>query len=187
MNTKTNKTRELTLAAILTALSIVITFSPVKLVLPFFTLTLGVHVPTLIAMFISPWVAIMTVIGSCVGFLVAIPAPNNVLVMLRAALHLLFVLVGMKMINKDINIFIVLLATSVLHALAEGILVYFLTPIIIPNNETALLTAGWIAFAGTFVHHYLDTIITVPILLALVRAKIIIKPYFLKKRENAAV
>lgn len=48
-----NKTRELVLAAILTALAILITYSPVKLNTGFFTLTLGAHVPTMLAMFIS--------------------------------------------------------------------------------------------------------------------------------------
>lgn len=176
-----NKTRELVLAAILTALAILITYSPVKLNTGFFTLTLGAHVPTMLAMFISPWVAVMSVIGSCIGFFMAIPTPNNLLVMIRAALHLLFVFAGMKMISKNMNIFLVIVVTSLVHSLAEGIAVYLLTPVIIPDNDTVSLMAGWIALAGTFVHHYIDAAITTPILFALVRAKLIAKPGFMKK------
>lgn len=178
-----NKTRELVLAAILTALSIIITYSPVKLELPFFTLTLGAHVPTMLAMFVSPWVAAMSVIGSCLGFFMAIPAPNNLLVMIRAALHLIFVFAGMKMLSKNMNIFLTIVVTSLLHALAEGVAVYLLTPVIIPNSDTTALWAGWIAAAGTFLHHYIDTAITAPILFALVRAKLIAKPGFMKKSK----
>lgn len=173
-------TRELVLAAVLTALSIVITYSPVKLNLAFFTLTPGAHVPTMLAMFISPYAAIMTIIGSCIGFLTAIPAPNNLLVMIRAALHIIFAVVGMKMISKKANIFLVIVVTSLLHALAEGVAVYLLTPLIIPGSDTASLTAGWIALVGTFVHHYIDSAICAPILMALSRAKLVKKPYFMK-------
>lgn len=183
MNTKT---REIVLAAVLTALAIIITYSPVKLNTGFFTLTLGAHVPTFLAMFISPWVAVMSVVGSCIGFFLAIPAPNNLLVVIRAALHIIFVVVGMKMIDKKMNIFLVIIVTSLLHSIAEGIAVYALTPVIIPDNSTASLSAGWIALVGTFVHHYIDAAITAPILLALARAKMVSKPYFIKK-DKAAV
>lgn len=166
-----NKTKKLTLASILTALSVLITYSPLKLVLPFFTLTLGAHVPTMLAMFVSPWVTVMTVIGSCVGFFFTIPAPNSVIVVTRAATHIIFALVGMKMLEKNCNIFLVIFVTAILHALAEGIAVYILTPIILPN-ETAALTAGGIAILGTLLHHVIDAAITAPILLALTKAKI---------------
>ncbi len=179
-----NKTRELVLAAILTALAIIITYSPVKLNLPFFTLTLGAHVPTFLAMFVSPWVAVMSVIGSCIGFFLAIPAPNNLLVVVRAALHIIFVLAGMKMLDKKMNIFLVIILTSVLHSVAEGVAVYALTPVIIPNSETTSLWAGWIALAGTFVHHYIDTAIAAPILYALAKAKMVARPEFMKSKQG---
>ncbi|MBQ7975895.1 MAG: hypothetical protein IJ300_09455 [Clostridia bacterium] len=168
------KTREMVLAAILTALSILITYSPVKLQLPFFTLTVGSHTPTLLAMLISPWVVVMTVIGSCIGFFMTIPAPNSIIVVLRAATHLIFALAGCKMIkDKKLNIYLIILITGVLHALAEGIVVFGLTPIILPGE--AAIPAAVIAISGTFVHHLLDCAITAPIAIALGRAKIIPK------------
>lgn len=171
------KTKELALASILTALSILITYSPLKLVLPFFTLTLGAHVPTMLAMFVGPWVTVMTVIGSCLGFFLTIPAPNSVIVVARAATHLIFALVGIKLIKKNYNIILVIVITAILHSLAEGIVVYILTPIIL-DSATAALTAGGIAALGTVIHHIIDTAITAPILFALTKAKIIKRRYF---------
>ncbi|MBR5808679.1 MAG: ECF transporter S component [Clostridia bacterium] len=168
------KTREMVLAAILTALSILITYSPVKLVLPFFTLTVGSHTPTILAMLISPWVAVMTVIGSCIGFAMTIPAPNSIIVVMRAATHLLFALVGCKMIkDKKLNIYLIILITGVLHALSEGIVVFALTPLIVPGQLAT--SAALIALSGTFVHHLMDCAITAPIAVALVRARVIPK------------
>lgn len=167
------KTKELALAAILTALSILITYSPLKLVTPFFTLTLGSHVPTLLSMFLSPWVIVMTVIGSCIGFFLTIPAPNSIIVVVRAATHLIFALAGYKMLKKGtVNVFIVIAVTALLHALAEGIVVYILTPIILTDGTIAL-TAAAIAFIGTILHHLIDCAITAPIAAALKKAKII--------------
>ncbi len=170
------KTKELALAAILTALSLLITYSPLKLVLPFFTLTLGAHVPTMLAVFVGPWVTVMTVIGSCLGFFLTIPAPNSIIVVARAATHIIFAFAGMEMLKKKYNIILVIVVTAILHALAEGIVVYLLTPIIL-DNSTAALTAGGIAALGTIIHHAIDTAITAPILFSLTKAKIIKRRY----------
>lgn len=167
------KTKELVLAAILTAISILITYSPVKLVLPFFTLTIGAHVPTLLAMFISPWVLIMTVIGSCLGFFMTIPAPNSIIVVTRAATHIFFALAGYSIIKKNMMpLILMVLITAIIHALTEGLSVYILTPLVL-TAETAKSTASLIALSGTFVHHLLDSAICIPILIALKKAKII--------------
>ena len=171
-----NKTRELALASILTALSVLITYSPLKLILPFFTLTLGAHVPTMLAMFAGPWVTVMTVIGSCVGFFLTIPAPNSIIVVARAATHLIFALAGISMLKKNYNILLIIVVTAILHSLAEGIVVYILTPIIL-DNATAALTAGGIAVLGTILHHAIDSAITAPILIALTKAKIVKRRY----------
>ena len=167
------RTKEMVMAAILTALSIIITYSPVKLVLPFFTLTVGAHIPTLIAMFISPWVTAMTVIGSCIGFLMTIPAPSSIIVVTRAATHIFFAIAGYNMIKKNsLPLVVVVLIIAVIHAIFEGVSVYILTPLIVTGDTTATAAAG-IALAGTFVHHLLDSAICVPILIALKKAKII--------------
>ncbi len=169
------KTKEMVLAAILTAFSILITYSPAKLVLPAFTLTLASHVATLLAMLISPWVTVMTIVGSCLGFFMTIPAPNSIIVIARAASHIIFALVGIKLISAGkLNIIFIVLITGVLHAIAEGIAVLALTPIILPGE--AAIAAAIIAVSGTFLHHLIDCAICAPIALALGRAKIIHLP-----------
>lgn len=167
------KTKELVLAAILTALSIIITYSPVKLVLPFFTLTIGAHVPTMLAAFISPWVVIMTVIGSCLGFFMTIPAPNSIIVIARAATHIFFALAGYNMIKKGkLHILLIVLITAIIHSLSEGVIVYILTPLVL-TGDTLAGTAAVIAIAGTFLHHLIDSAICIPVLIALKKAKVI--------------
>ena len=179
------KTREMVMAAILTALAILITYSPVKLDLLFFTLTVGAHVPTLLAMFISPWVTLMTVIGSCIGFFMVIPAPNSIIVVTRAATHLIFAFAGLKMIKDGkLNAIVVILITALLHSALEGIAVYTMTPVILPDQQTAALSAAGIAFAGTFVHHLIDCAICAPIISALDRAKIVHLPQKFKIRSK---
>lgn len=182
------KTKELSLAALLTALSILITYSPLKLYLPFFTLTPGAHVPTMLAMFTEPWVIIMTVIGSCIGFFMTIPAPNSIIVVLRAATHLVFAMWGAREIKKGkMNMFLIILITGLLHSLTEGLVVYFLTPIVLPDNDTLAITAAMVAFFGTFTHHIIDSAITAPILAALGRSKVIHIPqnFKLRRKNNA--
>lgn len=168
-----NKTRNIVLAALLTALSVAITMSPLKMVIGPFSLTPGSHVPTMIAMFINPFVAVLTVIGSTLGFLF-FGVPGNFVVALRAASHIIFAMLGIHMLQKrKSNIFAVIVITSLLHAGAEALIVYFLTPILLPANQTAISTLTWIAFGGTLVHHYLDSLITAPVLGALQRAKLV--------------
>lgn len=169
---KTIKTQDLVLAALLTALSMLITFSPFKIPLPQpFSVTLGSHVPTMLAIFINPIVAAFTVLGSCIGFWFS---TGNVIIVIRAGLHLLFALGGWYMIKKmNLNIFVVIAVTSLLHAGAEAIIVYALTPIIFTNNSVAIGALTWTAFIGTLFHHFVDTAITVPVLYALVRAHLV--------------
>ena len=171
------KTRDIVLAALLTALSLIITFSPFKVVIGPFSMTLGSHVPTMVAMFINPVVVLFTVIGSCVGFLMAIP--GNFIVPLRAATHIIFALIGWYLINHKViknsiaNIVFVAVLTGILHAVAEGIIVGVLTPIMLPNNDKALSTLVWTTIIGTIVHHAVDACVTIPVVVALLKAKLV--------------
>lgn len=171
-NQKHIKTVDVVLAALLTALSVLITFSPFKLPMPQpFSVTLGSHVPTMLALFINPFVAVLTVIGSCFGFWAS---TGNIIIVLRAAMHLLFSLVGWYMISKKgWNIFLAIIVTSLLHAGAEAVIVYFLTPLIFSDKAAAVNSLTIMAFVGTLFHHFVDCAITAPILYALTRAHLI--------------
>ncbi|MCX7714439.1 MAG: ECF transporter S component [Clostridia bacterium] len=167
-----NKTKNTISAALLTALSMLIAFSPVKLpVPPPFSVTLASHVPTMLAVFINPWVALFSVVGSCLGFWLL---TSNIIIVIRAASHILFALAGAYMLKKGkVNIFAVIVATSLIHAAAEGLIVYILTPLVFPDKGAAALALGYTAAIGTLFHHYVDCAITAPILYALSRAKLI--------------
>ncbi len=184
MNKTLQRTKELVFAAILTALSMIIAQFP-KINLLVVTATPASHVPTLLAMFISPWVAVMSVVGSVIGFLINPTTAGNFLVPIRAALHIVFALVGMKMIEKKMNIFLVIITTAILHALSEGLAAYALTSVLVANYEGTLLAAAWSAASVTFIHHFVDCIITAPILFALSKAKFIKKPYFMTKKQKS--
>ena len=74
--------------------------------------------------------------------------------------------------NRFVGVLVGALITAVIHAIFEGISVYILTPMVL-TSETAIGSAAFIALSGTFVHHLLDSIITIPILIALKKAKVI--------------
>lgn len=164
------QTKDVVLGALLTALSLIITFSPFKLPVPApFSVTLGSHVPTMIALFINPAVTLFTVIGSCIGFIMATPDP--IIIPARAAMHIIFALVGRAIINHKVlkndiaNLIFVIVLTSVIHAGSEAIVVYILTPVFAPAKMNDTLV--WFTFIGTVFHHYVDTLITVPVAIAL--------------------
>jgi hypothetical protein len=90
---------KLTAAALLTAIGIIIPmFSPLKIVMPPASFTLASHVAIFLAMFISPGVAAGVAVGTTLGFLLN-PVFGPVIV-LRAASHLVFVLVGSLYLKK---------------------------------------------------------------------------------------
>lgn len=166
------KTQDIVLAALLTALSILITFSPFKLPIPQpFSVTLGSHVPTMIAIFINPVVAAFTVLGSCIGFWVS---TGNPIIVARAGLHIIFALIGWYMIKrKNMNIFLAIVVTSLLHAGAEAVIVYVLTPFIFTEKAAAVNALTITAFVGTMFHHFVDTAVTAPVLYALTKARLV--------------
>ena len=98
-----NRIKEMVYAGLLTALAILIPiqFGFLKIfVPPAFTATIAAHVPMMLAMLISPFVAVVVGIGSTLGFLMSgMPAP----VVARAATHIVVGYIGAKMIMKSSN------------------------------------------------------------------------------------
>lgn len=172
------KTRELVITALLIAFGIVIPtacgFLRVTLP-PAFTATLLAHVPIFIAMFISPWSAVFTAIGTTIGFQFAGCDP---VVVARAGSHIVFAIVGAFMIKKNMNLVLTGIVATVLHAIFEALTVY------------VFLSLGWtssgdgvsfvsIAFyttgIGTIIHSSIDYIIAVAVAIPLVKARAIPK------------
>lgn len=163
-------TKILVLGALLTALSFIIPLTFPKLPLPQpFSVTLASHVPTLLAMLINPVVAVFTVIGSTAAFFMSL----GPIVSLRAASHIIFVIVGIILLKKDVNLYLTLAICAIFHALGEVAAVYFFT------SSAELAAKGgmgflWgVVFGITIFHHAVDCVITVPIHKALKKTKLV--------------
>lgn len=166
------KTKELTLTALLTALAIIIPMiMPVKVVMPPFTATLASHTPLILAMFLSPLAAILTAIGSAIGFFFTF----SPIVAARAATHVFFTLAGAYMIRKKWNPVLMVVITLVLHSISDMATVYIAAKFMgmtgLLNNNTMGLVQLWLGL-GTAVHHLVDFLIAYLIMIPLCKAKI---------------
>jgi niacin transporter len=132
---------------------------------PAFTATLAAHVPVFIAMFISPGSAIFTAIGTAIGFLVA---GLDMVVVIRAASHIIFALVGAYMFKKRIGIVTIGTVTALLHAAFEALTVYvFLALGWTTSGDSFVKVAFYTTGLGTILHHAIDYIIAVVLIKAL--------------------
>ena len=170
MNKNKFSVKDISIAALLTALALAIPlFMPIKLVLePIFSATFAAHVPGILSMFVGPFAVIGTAVGSALGFLQLGPW-----VSLRAFSHIIFGLLGYKMIDKKWNVFLVILFTGLLHAGAEMIVGLISIPfIVMPAGgllKYIIITVG----CGTFLHHCIDFAISIVILFALKSARLL--------------
>lgn len=92
------KLYRLVIAALLCAVGILIPmFSPIKITIDPASFTLASHVAIFLAMFVSPGVAAAVSIGTTLGFFLA---GFPITVVMRAASHIVFALVGARYIQK---------------------------------------------------------------------------------------
>lgn len=171
-------TRELVITALLIAFGIVIPTACgfLRVVLPpAFTATLLSHVPVFIAMFISPWSALFTAIGTTLGFGLSGLDP---VVVARAGSHIVFAMIGAFMIKNNVNLVITGIAVTLIHAVCEALTVYLFLAIGWTDAKNGLSFVN-IAFyttgIGTVLHSAIDYIIAVAIALPLSKAKAIPK------------
>ncbi len=182
------KTKELTLTALLTALAIIIPMvMPVKVVMPPFTATLASHVPLILAMFLSPMAAVLTAIGSAIGFFFTF----SPIVAARAATHVFFTLAGAYLLRKKAHPALVVIVTLVLHSITDMATVYvaaeFMGMKTLLNSHAMGYVQIWLGL-GTAVHHLVDFFIAYLVMIPLCKAKII-NPNLLwggKKRETVS-
>lgn len=170
MNKSKISVKDISIAALLTALALAIPlFMPFKLVLePIFSATFAAHVPGILSMFVGPFAVVGTAVGSALGFLQLGPW-----VSLRAFSHIIFGLLGYKMLKKNLNVLLVLVLTGLLHAAAEMIVGVISIPFIVTPAggllKYIIITVG----CGTFIHHCIDFVISLVILYALKSARLI--------------
>ena len=181
LNSKNQYVKNIVIAGILTAFSLIIPLFPFKLPFPQpFSVTFAAHVPTLVAMFFSPWVAVCTVIGSTVGFFISL----GPIVAIRAASHIIFALTGAYMLKKKANTYLVFALCAVLHGLGEAVSVYLFGPLCGFADSTSLTYLFETVFGITIFHHAVDCVISVVLLVALEKAKFLKNTGVLPKKAQ---
>ena len=164
MKTKFN-VYQMTITALLCAIGIIIPlFSPLKIILEPASFTLASHVPIFIAMFISPVTAVIVALGTTMGFFFG---GFPLVVVLRAATHLVFSFCGALVLKKKVHIleftgqaFIFSFLIGVLHAIGEMLVVM---PFYFGNSMSqAYYAKGFIVSivllvgVGTIIHSMVD-------------------------------
>lgn len=156
---RNNQINKMMISAMLCAIGIIIPmFSPIKIIIEPASFTLASHVAIIIAMFISPGVAITVCAGTTLGFFLG---GFPVTVVLRAASQIVFCFVGAMLIQKDHEWldnpkkFISLVAIcSLIHAIGEVLIVL---PFYMNGDTSALFYSLFILVGvGTFVHSCVD-------------------------------
>ena len=166
------KTRDMVITALLIAIGIIIPiyFGFLRVILPpAFTATLLAHVP----IFISPWSAIFTAIGTTIGFAASGLDP---VVTARAGSHIVFALVGAIMIKRNCSLISVGIVTAILHALFEALTVYLFLAMgwtSAKDGATFFSIAFYTTGIGTILHDIIDYIVACLVGCALVRAKML--------------
>ncbi len=164
MNTK-NSVQTMTIAALLSAIAILIPMFAPKFILEPASFTLASHVPIFIAMFISPYIAVTVAIISAIGFLLAGIFP--IVVVLRALSHIVFAVVGSILLKKNKNFlnttggFVTFgLLMALIHAVCEVTVVTFFYW---GNNMTSgyydkgyLFSVILLVGVGTIIHSMID-------------------------------
>ncbi|MDI9485070.1 MAG: ECF transporter S component [Bacillota bacterium] len=146
--------KDLLYGALLTALALLIPLAFqgwLQIAIPPFSATLASHLPSMLAMTISPWVAVLVGLGSSLGFLVTL----GPIIALRAFIHAIFGAVGAKAYRKGLTLWQVLLITLPIHALGEA-------AVVMPFGFSlyqALIVVG----LGTALHHAADSAITLAV------------------------
>jgi len=171
-----SRLKNLTVSAMLVALSFILPYFVPPIVLPLWTMTLTAHVPVFISVFISPLTAVMTTLGTTLAFFLKFPA--NFEVTLRAASHIVFVLLALALLKAGFGKKSLLqtagfaVVISVVHALTEMLVigVYLYLGIIVNSNAMSYLFVA--VGLGSFVHSLIDFAIAFTVYKTLQKARL---------------
>lgn len=166
---KNSKIQTITISALLCAIGIVIPMFAPKIVLEPASFTLASHVPIIIAMFISPIVAISVALITSMGFFFA---GFPLVVVLRALTHLVFATIGAiilknnsNLLNKKSSTTLFAFLISVVHAVCEVIVVTFFywgdSVTGLYYEKGYLLSVIGLIGVGTIIHSMIDFSISI--------------------------
>jgi len=153
-----SKNQFLTITALLTALAIAIPMvMPLKIVIPPASYTLGSHVAIFLAMFISPLMTVIVILGSTYGFLIA---GYPFVIVLRAFSHIVFGTLGAIYLKNPIKKWIFNIVMAIIHALGEVVVcVIFYSSTAYPSGNLFYLLFILVGF-GTIIHSIVDFLIS---------------------------
>ena len=162
------KTKNIVIGGMLTGLAIMIPLifggTPLMIVIPpGFTATIASHLPSMLAMAISPGVALMVGIGSALGFTIRVSA----VVGARALTHSDFGGIGALAYKNGMPFWAVLLITAPIHAIRSTYTFTFGF-----DFHQAFVVTG----IGTAIHHLIDSAVTITVYQSLIHLSILRKP-----------
>ncbi|RHH68709.1 MULTISPECIES: hypothetical protein [Vagococcus] len=161
---KKNSVQMMTYAAFLIALGIMIPMiMPVRVVIGPASYTLASHVPVMLAMFVSPLVAVLVALGTAFGFFMTTPF----IIGMRALSHVIFAFFGALYLQKRPNIIyspkkmvVFNVVLGLIHALFETLIVtaFFMTDGLGEASYTMGFFQSVILLVGVggFVHSLID-------------------------------
>jgi len=153
--------KELVYGALLTGLALLIPLvfrGWLQVYLPPFSATVGSHIPSMLAMFISPWVAALVGLGSTLGFLITL----GPVIAARASIHIVFGVAGALLYRRGYLPWQVLALVMPIHAIGESV-------VVLPLGYSlyqALVVVG----IGTVLHHGVDSVLTLGLYGSLAKA-----------------
>ncbi len=148
----TVQSREITVGGLLAAVSLLIPLffrSTLQIVIPTigFSATLASHVPTMLAMAVSPMVALGAGVASTIGFWITLgPIVGG-----RAATHIVWGVLGALVYQRTHRILWALAVALPIHAVGEGLVVWY---------GTGTFHNGLIVMGTTLLHHLVDSAFT---------------------------
>ncbi|MGX7196907.1 hypothetical protein [Enterococcus olivae] len=186
---KRNSVRQLTIAALLIAMGVVIPMVMPRIVIGPASFTLASHVPLFVAMFFSPKIAIAVALGTAFGFVMTAPF----IIALRALSHIVFAYIGAKYLQKHPEIILSKgkfqlynLWIGVIHSVVEMIVValFFLWGNTAGTNYEGNFFVFLFGFMGIggLIHSMIDYNIAYFVSNAL--SKVFEVPIFSKAREK---
>lgn len=182
-----NNTYNIVVSAMMVALSFVLPyFMPLKITVPYvFSATLFSHVPVIISMFISPYTAIASCLGTTLAFGLLYGADLSVPA--RALSHIAFAVPGAFLIRKGFmckGVWIGVLAVilTLIHTGAEIIAAVSVWMVVNPLNLNVQKVFVMIG-AGSLIHGLVDFAAAFVVFQAAVRARLL-EPRFVWKKES---
>lgn len=173
-SSRSNKTYLIVISALMVALSFVLPYFMPTIPLAFSSATLFSHVPIIVAMFVSPFVAFFACAGATLAFMLKL---GNPLITARAFSHLFFAVPGAFLIKKGIgtrgfSIAIVAVVLTAVHTIMEIFAVIVMLSIIDPARITLFYIIAEVGITA-FIHGLIDYAAALVVYQATARAGIL--------------